>query len=259
MGPLPGLDPESLIIGTERWDVAQNPGRQVRAAAGTETTVGEDGLLVTREERVNPYYALMELPGEDEPSFVTLRSFVPFDENDDRRELEAFMVGETRPDGTSRLVSYEITSPDALVLCSWLGDRSGRGDLDELLLNRDGSTVEFGDLLMLPIGDSILWVRPLYGGRGDASVPTLQRVIATVGEGERITIASNLTEALNQLFDGGTSPICSESLIPIPIPILHPSQTTDLSPVTTRQRRRRRPPPRCAPKSRRSTTSGRRP
>ena len=61
MGPLPGLDPESLIIGTERWDVAQNPGRQVRAAAGTETTVGEDGLLVTREERVNPYYALMEL------------------------------------------------------------------------------------------------------------------------------------------------------------------------------------------------------
>jgi uncharacterized membrane protein (UPF0182 family) len=71
------------------------------------------------------------------------------------------------------------------------------------LLNRDGSTVEFGDLLMLPIGDSILWVRPLYvAAEGDASVPTLQRVIATVGEGERITIASNLTEALNQLFDG---------------------------------------------------------
>ena len=112
-------DPESLIIGTERWDVAQNPGRQVRVAAGTETTVGEDGLLVTREERVNPYYALMELPGEDEPSFVTLRSFVPFDENDDRRELEAFMVGETRPDGTSRLVSYEITSPDAPGPFSW--------------------------------------------------------------------------------------------------------------------------------------------
>jgi uncharacterized membrane protein (UPF0182 family) len=56
---------------------------------------------------------------------------------------------------------------------------------------------------MLPIGDSILWVRPLYvAAEGDASVPTLQRVIATVGEGERITIAGNLTEALNGLFDG---------------------------------------------------------
>ena len=147
----------------------------------------------------------MELPGEDEPSFVTLRSFVPFDENDDRRELEAFMIGETRPDGTSRLVSYEITSPDApgpvLVASAIAQDEAISSELS--LLNRDGSTVEFGDLLMLPIGDSILWVRPLYvAAEGDASVPTLQRVIATVGEGERITIASNLTEALNQLFDG---------------------------------------------------------
>ena len=71
------------------------------------------------------------------------------------------------------------------------------------LLNRDGSTVEFGDLLMLPIGDSILWVRPLYvAADGDASVPTLQRVIATVGEGEQIAIAGNLNEALGILFDG---------------------------------------------------------
>ena len=42
----------------------------------------------------------------------------------------------------------------------------------------------------------------LCGGRGDARRCPPQRVIATVGEGERITIASNLTEALNQLFDG---------------------------------------------------------
>ena len=100
-------DPESLILGTERWDVAQSPGREVRVAANTETTIDEDGFITTREERIDPYYALMDLPGEDAPSFVTLRSFVPFDENDDRRELEVFMVGETRNDGTSRLVSYE--------------------------------------------------------------------------------------------------------------------------------------------------------
>ena len=198
-------DPQSLIIGTERWDVAQNPGRQVRVAAGTETTIGEDGLLVTREERVDPYYALMELPGEDEASFVTLRSFVPFDENDDRRELEAFMVGETKADGTSRLVSYEITSPNApgpvLVASAIAQDEAISSELS--LLNRDGSTVEFGDLLMLPIGDSILWVRPLYvAAEGDASVPTLQRVIATVGEGEQIAIAGNLNEALGLLFGG---------------------------------------------------------
>ena len=213
-------DPESLVLGTERWDVAQSPGRQVRVAADREITVDEDGIISDREERVDPYYALLNLPGEDEPSFVTLRSFVPFDEDDDRRELEAFMAGETRADGTSRLVSYEITSPDApgpvLVASAIAQDEAISRELS--LLNDEGSSVEFGDLLMLPIGDSILWVRPLYvAAEGDASVPTLQRVIATVGEGEQIAIADNLTDALSQLFDGedfsdilGTAPVVPE-------------------------------------------------
>ncbi|MEM9201376.1 MAG: UPF0182 family protein [Actinomycetota bacterium] len=200
-------DPESLVIGTERWDVAQSPGRQVRVAANTETTLSEDGVIVTREERIDPYYSLMQLPGESDPSWVTLRSFVPFDDNDDRRELEAFMVGETRPDGTSRLVSYEITSPDApgpvLVASAIAQDEAISSELS--LLNDQGSTVEFGDLLMLPIGESILWVRPLYvAAEGDASVPTVQRVIAfaTIDESEQIAIADNLSEALSELFDG---------------------------------------------------------
>ncbi len=200
-------DPESLVLGTERWDVAQSPGREVRVAANTETTVDEDGFIVTREERIDPYYALMELPGEDTASFVTLRSFVPFDENDDRRELEAFMVGETRPDGTSRLVSYEITSPDApgpvLVASAIAQDEAISRELS--LLNDQGSAVEFGDLLMLPIGETIVWVRPLYvAAEGDASVPTVQRVIAfaAIGDSEQIAISGDLNGALSELFGG---------------------------------------------------------
>jgi len=130
---------------------------------------------------------------------------VPFDENDDRRELEAFMVGETRPDGTSRLVSYEITSPDAPgpVLVA-----SGIAQNEEIssrltLLDDSGSTVQFGDLLLLPIADSILWIRPLYvAAEGSSSVPTLEAVIATVGEGEQIAIGEDLNDALGKLFDG---------------------------------------------------------
>ncbi len=199
-------NPESLVIGTERWAVAQNPGRQVVAGTTSESIIDVDtGIAITREERIDPYYTLLELPGEDTPSYVTLRSFVPFDENDDRRELEAFMVGETRADGTSRLVTYEITSPDAPgpVLVA-----SGIAQNEEIssrltLLNDAGSMVQFGDLLMLPIADSILWIRPLYvAAQGSSSVPTLEAVIATVGEGEQIAIGSNLNDALGLLFDG---------------------------------------------------------
>lgn len=197
-------DPESLVIGTERWAVAQNPGREVRVGS-SEDVIDEAGIVTSREERIDPYYTLLELPGEDEPSFVTLRSFVPFDENDDRRELEAFMVAETLPDGSSRIVTYEITSPDAPgpVLVA-----SGIAQNEEIssrltLLDDAGSTVQFGDLLMLPIADSILWIRPLYvAAQGSSSVPTLEAVIATVGEGEQIAIGSDLGDALGKLFPG---------------------------------------------------------
>ncbi len=197
-------DPESLVIGTERWAVAQNPGREVRVGS-SEDVIDETGLVTSREERIDPYYTLLELPGEDQASYVSLRSFVPFDENDDRRELEAFMVAETRADGTTRLVTYEITSPDAPgpVLVA-----SGIAQNEEIssrltLLDDAGSEVQFGDLLMLPIADSILWVRPLYvAAQGSSSVPTLEAVIATVGEGEQIAIGNDLNDALGKLFPG---------------------------------------------------------
>ncbi len=199
-------NPESLVIGTERWAVAQNPGRQVVAGSTSEAITDEDtGLITTREERIDPYYTLLKLPGETEASFVTLRTFVPFDENDDRRELEAFMVGETRLDGTTRLVSYEITSPDApgpvLVASAIAQNEEISSRLT--LLDDSGSLVQFGDLLLLPIADSILWVRPLYvAAEGTSSVPTLEAVIATVGEGEQIAIGEDLNDALGKLFDG---------------------------------------------------------
>ncbi|MGB1629474.1 MAG: UPF0182 family protein [Acidimicrobiales bacterium] len=197
-------NPESLVIGTERWAIAQNPGREVRVGS-SEDVIDETGLITSREERIDPYYTLLELPGEGRPSYVSLRSFVPFDENDDRRELEAFMVAETRWDGTTRLVTYEITSPDAPgpVLVA-----SGIAQNEEIssrltLLDDAGSEVQFGDLLMLPIADSILWVRPLYvAAQGSSSVPTLEAVIATVGEGEQIAIGTNLNDALGKLFPG---------------------------------------------------------
>lgn len=198
-------NPVSLLVGTERWAVAQDPGRSVSAGGTFESSIDEQGIVTTREQRVSPYYTLLQLPGEEEPSFVTLRSFVPFDENDDRKELEAFMVGETRPDGSSRLVTYELTSSTAPgpVLVA-----SGIAQTEEIttrltLLDQAGSQVDFSDLVMLPIDNSILWVRSLYVSAEGTSVPNLEFVIAAiVGETQQIGLGRNLNEALQQLFPG---------------------------------------------------------
>lgn len=198
-------NPVSLLVGTERWAVAQDPGRSVSAGGTLESSVDEQGIVTVREQRVSPYYTLLQLPGEDDPSFVTLRSFVPYDENDDRKELEAFMVGETHPDGSSRLVTYELTSSTAPgpVLVA-----SGIAQTEEItarltLLDQAGSQVDFSDLVMLPIDNSILWVRSLYVSAEGTSVPNLEFVIAAiVGETQQIGLGRNLNEALQQLFPG---------------------------------------------------------
>lgn len=198
-------NPVSLLVGTERWAVAQDPGRSVLAGGTVETSTDAQGVVSFREQRVSPYYTLLQLPAEDEPSFVTLRSFVPFDENDDRKELEAFMVGETRADGSSRLVTYELTNSNAPgpVLVA-----SGIAQTQEIttqltLLDQAGSQVDFSDLVLLPIDNSILWVRSLYVSAEGTSVPNLEFVIAAiVGETQQIGIGRNLNEALQQLFPG---------------------------------------------------------
>ncbi|MDE0665657.1 MAG: UPF0182 family protein [Acidimicrobiaceae bacterium] len=195
-------DPEALIIGTERWAVAQDPGRSVLAGGTAEAVVGERGLLTSRERRVPAYYSLIQLPGEDDASFVALRSFVPTSDDDSRKELTAFMVGETVSDGTSRLVSYEMSNllaPGPAIVASNI---STNPDISRelTLLNDQGSLVDFGDMLLLPIEDSLLYVRPMYVRAQGTQIPLLAGVIASVGN--RTALGKTLGEALSDLYPG---------------------------------------------------------
>ena len=126
------------------------------------------------------YYSLLQLPGEEEASYVALRSFVPISDDDSRKELTAFMVGETRSDGTSRLVSYEMSNllaPGPAIVASNI---STNPDISRelTLLNDQGSLVDFGDMLLLPVDDSVLYVRPMYVRAQGTQIPLLAGVIA---------------------------------------------------------------------------------
>ncbi len=196
-------DPEALIIGTERWAVAQDPGRSVQAGGIAEAVVGDRGLLTRRERRVPAYYSLIQLPGEEgEASFVAMRSFVPISDDDSRKELTAFMVGETRPDGTSRLVSYEMSNllaPGPAIVASNISTNPAISR-ELTLLNDQGSQVDFGDMLLLPVADSLLYVRPMYVRAQGTQIPLLAGVITSVGN--RTALGKTLGAALDELYPG---------------------------------------------------------
>ena len=195
-------EPEALIIGTERWAVAQDPGRSVQAGGIAEAVVGDRGLVTRRERRVPAYYSLVQLPGEEEASFVAMRSFVPVSDDDSRKELTAFMVGETRSDGTSRLVSYEMSNllaPGPAIVASNISTNPAISR-ELTLLNDQGSQVDFGDMLLLPVADSLLYVRPMYVRAQGTQIPLLAGVITSVGN--RTALGKTLGDALGELYPG---------------------------------------------------------
>ena len=193
-------DTENFYQRAAEWSVSQDPGRTGEGAANL-TVVDEQGFKVgTRHKRMAPYRAMVDLPGGDETEFVIMRAYVPLDEDDARKELAAYVVGRSDGDRYGELVVFR--PPSSNFDGPALAEERIRNDEEvaslQTLLSQRGSSVLFGELLLVPIEDSILYVRPLYvQAEGDSTVPELERVIVAVGE--RVVMANSLQEALEDL------------------------------------------------------------
>ena len=67
-----------------------------------------------------------------------------------------------------------------------------------------GSRVIRGNLLVIPIENSILYVSPLYLRAAQGQLPELKRVIAAYGD--QVVMKETLAEALSALFESGAAP-----------------------------------------------------
>ncbi len=196
------IDDAATFYGESRWwSVAQDPGRSPSERVATDQLTDAQGNVTSsRERRVDPYYQLIQLPGEDEVSFVTTRTFVPQSGDDSRKELEAFMVGEGDRAQYGRLVVYEMPTGEvngpSIVASNINSEQSISESLT--LLDNNGSKVNFGDLILLPINNSIVYVRALYVEAQGTKVPRVQQVIAI--EGDNIAVSNTLQGALERLF-----------------------------------------------------------
>lgn len=197
-------DTQEFYEQAEGWAVAQDPGG-VTGAAVTAIVSEEGVLLNSRERRIDPYYTLLRLPDEEAQQFVILRPFVPISTEDTRKELAAFMVAIGDDEDYGKLVVYETPEGDidgpALVNSQIQSDPNISRVIT--LLDQQGSQVEFGDLLLVPIEQSILYVRPLYVVASSTQVPELQQVIAVLDDS--VVMCPRLNDSLEALF--GLSPL----------------------------------------------------
>jgi len=146
---------------------------------------------------MQPYYTIMRLPGQRQEEFIQMLPFTP----KGRENLSAWMVARSDPEEYGKLLVFKfpkqkfVFGPKQIV---------GRINQDEVispqvtLWNQQGSRVIWGTLLVIPINESLLYVRPLYLQSPEAKIPELKQVI--VAYQGRIEMAETLTRALARIF-----------------------------------------------------------
>jgi uncharacterized membrane protein (UPF0182 family) len=195
-------DPGDFYQRSDAWNVAQNPPKeqQSQAAAVANSIAAAAGVLEsTKESRIPPYYTIMVQPGTNQPEFVSLRSFVPFSDDDQLKTLTAFMTASSDPSDYGKLRVYQMSTP--LPDGPSLADSQMKSEFAQqlTLLDQSGSRVTFGDQQMLPIGNNLLYVRTWYvQATGPTAVPVVQSVTVTYGQSSYQ--GSTLEDALNKAF-----------------------------------------------------------
>ena len=146
---------------------------------------------------MEPYYVLMQLPGSEDLDFIQILPFTPAN----RENMISWLAAQNDPEKYGEMLVYRF-GKDSLVF----GPKQIEARIDQdptissllSLWNQQGSQVIRGNLLVIPIGESLLYVEPLYLQAATGKIPELKRVILATSE--RVIMAENLGLALADLF-----------------------------------------------------------
>ncbi len=190
-------------------------------------------LYANDEVPVVPYYVIMALPGEAKEEFLLLQPFVPLQKKNMASWLAARMDG----DHYGELVVFDFPK-DKLVFGTAQIEARISNDPDisaQLTLwNQSGSQVIRGNLLVIPIEDSVIYVEPVYLQSTENPIPQLPRVI--VAYADRVVMEPTLTMALEAVFEDGGAPTTPPTTQPpggTTTTTLSEPTTTTTAPVTT--------------------------
>ncbi|AND83280.1 hypothetical protein GTH52_11990 [Clostridium tyrobutyricum] len=175
-------DPGVFYNGEDVWEVAKNQ-KQVNG---------------DKSSMESPY-VVMKLPGEKKEEMMLIQYL-----NMRNKDNMSGLFG-ARMDGNNygKMVLYKFP-PEKTVYSPYLFKQRLNQDPNisqELSLwNKDGSKVQYGDTIILPIDNSLLYIEPVYlRASGKDSIPEMKRVI--VSYGDKMILSQNIDTAMQELFN----------------------------------------------------------
>ncbi|BAZ46535.1 hypothetical protein NIES4102_35710 [Chondrocystis sp. NIES-4102] len=151
----------------------------------------------SKPQAVKPYYLIMTLPTATQEEFILLHPYTPAS----RPNLIAWLAA--RSDGAEygKLLLYKFPKQRLIFGLNQIEALINQDPVISQqisLWNRQGSRAIQGNLLIIPIEQSLLYVEPLYIEAEENSVPTLARVIIVYQN--QIVMAETLNEAIKAIF-----------------------------------------------------------
>ncbi len=151
----------------------------------------------TSEKKMEPSYYIFRLPGEKEAEFINMVPFTP----KSKQNMTAIMMARNDGDNYGKLMVYKLPKNKTVY-----GPMQIEAQIDQnteiskefSLWNSSGSKYRRGDMFVIPIEESLMYVEPVYLEASNQAIPEVKRVI--VAYGDRIAYQPTLAAALEELF-----------------------------------------------------------
>ena len=196
-------DPSIFFQGSDRWEVP---------------TIARRDVGQLPEEA---YYVVMRLPGEQNPEFLLLRPLVP----SSRQNMIAWVAARQDSPNRGQIRVYQFPRDTTIF---GPGQIQARIDQDSTissqitLWNQSGSQVIFGNLIVVPVQDALIYLEPIYLQSTGAKFPEFKKIV--VASPTRVVWGDTLAESLSLLTSGAPLPSPSPAGSPGASPSPSPAQ-----------------------------------
>lgn len=178
-------NPATFYNGEDQWDIP---------------TLGEGAQALP----MSPYYTMMKLPGESGAEYIQMLPYTPRQKDN----LAAWMVARSDGENYGQLVVFQFPKQTVIFGPRQIAARISQDQViapQITLWNQQGSEVIQGSLLVIPIEESLLYIRPMYLRAANGRIPELKRVV--VAYRNQIVMEDTLDASLARLFPrGGAAP-----------------------------------------------------
>jgi len=162
-----------------------------------------------RTSEVEPYYVMMKLPGEDKAEFMLVQPFRP----KGRENMIGWVAARSDEPNYGEMRSYLFSKQELIYGPAQIESRIDQDpEISQkmTLWSQQGSSVFRGNLLAIPINDSMMYFEPIFlQSSSKGSIPQLKRVI--IAQGDKLTMEPTVEEVLDKLFKLDSTQTTSEA------------------------------------------------